>query len=738
MIQELVALGKSLPAKKRDVSQDGSLKKEPVAQCLSLDTDGSFIEYIPYGKELDAEIITDSKGFIKAKQGSARFLLDKCEEVLGITIDYTKHESFRNMLKPYEKINAFAPVIRFYEGNGFKDAIKAFLVSGNNYAGKKFTFAVGTSLLLNNDDIQKAINAHIEQEMQRLEKKKNEGVWSLKNISYEIVIIISEEGNFKEFKICDEQSVLTESISVKKTDTFLCVGTANEIFGIIDRRKDKKHLNFKKKLEEYRADIPLLKPVYAFYEDKDGNGLTKAISESVNSFQKESKNKTYNLTFMVGTKILLNDKKVKSVISKRFKDKEKELAKNQTRCCSICGKSDSPILAETHGFVSMPKGQSAGSTLVSYNKPAFLSYGLEGNLNSSICRNCAREYREGLNFLMTDGQEEPDKNNKKEKHYRYNHRINISDSTVALFWASEEMKDFDPSSLENPPDSSKIQSMFNSVWKGKKAAVATTDEKMFYSCTMSSAAARIAVRDWTAISLEKYKQNLVSWFQDILIEDYNGSPTYTPLRALVGATQKAPKPGEVSKDDNDSKKRVGALLWYAAIKGPSYDIPIEVLHSVLCRIWKGDKLSASRAAIIKLIINRKTNVDMKSTLDEANASVAYLCGRLFADIESMQRMAIGKVNSGVKERFFTAAALQPAYIFGILLTKNVPVYERKVDKETKNKLEEIANKISENHGCIPQHFTPIEQGVFALGYYFQKNRNIKDSQQKKQNNKQQI
>ena len=129
---------------------------------------------------------------------------------------------------------------------------------------------------------------------------------------------------------------------------------------------------------------------------------------------------------------------------------------------------------------------------------------------------------------------------------------------------------------------------------------------------------------------------------------------------------------------------------------------------------------------------------MKSTLDEANASVAYLCGRLFADIESMQRMAIGKVNSGVKERFFTAAALQPAYIFGILLTKNVPVYERKVDKETKNKLEEIANKISENHGCIPQHFTPIEQGVFALGYYFQKNRNIKDSQQKKQNNKQQI
>ena len=122
---------------------------------------------------------------------------------------------------------------------------------------------------------------------------------------------------------------------------------------------------------------------------------------------------------------------------------------------------------------------------------------------------------------------------------------------------------------------------------------------------------------------------------------------------------------------------------------------------------------------------------MKSTLDETYMSVAYLCGRLFADIESMQRMAIGrKVNSGIKERFFAATALQPAYVFGILLTKYVPVYERKVDKDTRDKLEEVANLICEN-GSIPQHFTPIEQGEFALGYYFQKARNINDSLQKR-------
>lgn len=729
MIHELVELGKSVPTRKREVSQDGSLKKEPVAQCIIIDTEGNFQGFEKHGKDLDAEVITDSKGLIKAKQGSARFLLDKCEEVLGITIDYTKHEAFKNMLKPYVKVDAFAPITKFYEGSGFIKAVEAFLDLGNSYTRDNFTFTVGSSLLLNNDEVNKAINSHIEKETQKQTKRKKQNGWSLKKASYEIEIVINENGEFKEFKFGDKQSVLTES-NDGKTDTFLLVGKAEVIFGIIDVRNEKKHSNFLKKLEEYRAELPSLKPVFKFYEDKNGYGLTKAISESVKCFGKDSKKKTYNLTFMVGTKILLNDKKVKSVISKRFKDKEKKLVKNQTRCCSICGKSDSPILDETHGFVSMPKGQSAGCALVSYNKPVFMSYGLEGNLNSSICRNCAREYREGLNFLLTDGQDKFDKR-KKEIHFRFNHRIKISDSTVALFWASEGMKDFDPSSIDNPPDTSKIKRMFESVWNGKKAGVSTVDDNKFYSCTLSSAAARIAVRDWTVISLEEYKQNLTSWFQDIEMQDSESSYTYPPLWALISTTQKDPKPGEKPKDDADSKTKIGSLLWSAAIKGPSYKIPLEVLHSILIRIWKGDKLSTARVAVIKLIINRNTNKNMKSTLDESNKSVAYLCGRLFADIESMQREAIGrKVNSGVKERFFAAAALQPAYVFGILLTKNVPVYERKVSKDTKEKLEEIAQMISEN-GCIPQHFTPIEQGEFALGYYFQKARNINDSLQKR-------
>ena len=143
------------------------------------------------------------------------------------------------------------------------------------------------------------------------------------------------------------------------------------------------------------------------------------------------------------------------------------------------------------------------------------------------------------------------------------------------------------------------------------------------------------------------------------------------------------------------------------------------MQYVLNRIWKKDEFSKERATLIKLVINRNTNKHMKSTLDEANTSIAYLCGRLFAVIESMQWKAMGNVNSGVKDRFFAAAASQPT-ILGTLLTKNVPIYQHKIGGYLAKELNEIAGKISET-GSFPQRFSAIEQGEFALGYYFQKN-----------------
>ena len=73
-----------------------------------------------------------------------------------------------------------------------------------------------------------------------------------------------------------------------------------------------------------------------------------------------------------------------------------------------------------------------------------------------------------------------------------------------------------------------------------------------------------------------------------------------------------------------------------------------------------------------------------------------------------------------KNAFFAAAASQPAFVFGTLLTRNVTIYQRKIGGYLKKELDEIAGKISEM-GSFPLRFSTIEQGEFALGYYYQRN-----------------
>ena len=652
-----------------------------------------------------------------------------------------KLEAFKKRLELFKDVKSLNPVFKFYDkqnANGLRKAVAEYLNLSTGNKDGNITFMIGSNVLLAMEEVQEAINKHIKEQKQT-KTKKSESL-SVKDTSYTTAIVIDENGEFQGFVVDDNQSVLTETISAKKKETCLLLGKDEDVFGITETGVDKKHQWFLEKLLQYKDDLPSIEPVFKFYEESNENGLNKAISESVIRFTKDCIGE--NITFMViGESILLRTDEVRTSIIKHFQDNEQK--QSNGRVCSVCGKSDSPVLKEPHGYIKFKKrfikkdgtvaqvamGHPTGqNTLVSYNEEVFESYGLSKNLNSSICTECARNYVEALNFLESKG------NKKDNKYFQYKHRIDLSDSTIVLFWTRKEITDFCPFDAFEAPDASYVRNLLESVWSGNQKLDSTVDSNMFYCITLTPGA-RTAIRDWTSISLEEYKKNLAKWYYDIEITDSKGEKLYIPLKWLINATQKDEKLSEKpKKEDNSSKSRIGSILWSTAIKGHSYIIPLEILQSVLNRIWKGDSFSIARAAIIKLVINRNTSKNMKSTLDESNTSVAYLCGRLFAVIESMQRLALGKkVNSGVKERFFAAAALQPAYIFGILLTKNVPVYEHKVDKKWKEKLEGIAKMISEN-GAFPQRFAPIEQGEFALGYYFQKARNINDNVSENNNN----
>lgn len=706
MIHELVQFGKRITEGK-----SRALKDETFSIVIAINEDGEFQKFIISEKKtIMAEALT-------AKKGKARFLLDKSEEVLGISVDVNKLDLFKQSIEPFIEVQGFLPVFRFYDSKnekGLRKALRAYLHS--DITGGCVTFVVDDALLLDRTEIKDAINKHINESTI---KKGSKTKKVLKDIHYNVEIVINKDGEFLDFRNVDDHKVATE-VTIegnKQVKGCLLVGNIEDVIGVTKEGIDKKHKWFMQKLDVYNS-VPLLLPIYKFYADEKGLGLSKAISESVFSFDKKSK--AENITFMVGSTLLLKTEEVKYAIINHYKEEEKQFSNGKV--CSVCGRSDAPVLDEPYGLVKMPKGQTAGCALISFNEPAFESYGLKGNLNASICRDCARNLTEGLSYMLSEGHMVPQDDDKKRKeHYQYKHRLNISDNTLVLFWTKDKTDDEDGFDILDEPDEENVKKLLETPWSGDHRLGSVVDNNMYYSCTLSSAAARIAVRDWTAISLDEYKRNIADWFRDIEMQNREGATLYSPLRFLVNATQRDKKPGEKQKSDLNSKARIGSVLWNAAIKGRKYKLPTEVLQYVLNRIFIGDKFSSERAAILKLIINRNTKNEMNSTLDEANRSVAYLCGRLFAVIESMQWKAIGNVNSGVKERYFAAAASQPAYILGgILLTKNVPIYQKKIGGYLAKELNEIAGLLSES-GSLPQRFTVLEQGEFALGYYFQRN-----------------
>jgi len=126
--------------------------------------------------------------------------------------------------------------------------------------------------------------------------------------------------------------------------------------------------------------------------------------------KKIKKQVTGNIGFRILSQaIRIHEKpEVLNAMISKYEAIQREQLSGATRQCSICGKNDYPVEDLPHGMIKkVPDGQSSGCALVSYNENAFESYELKGNKNSSVCTNCAKTYVEGLNWLLSSGQEIP-------------------------------------------------------------------------------------------------------------------------------------------------------------------------------------------------------------------------------------------------------------------------------------------------------------------------------------------
>ena len=576
----------------------------------------------------------------------------------------------------------------------------------------------------------------------RSQKPENEWVHdALKEEPISMEIVINIDGDFQKFELFEKKPTIAESIAAKKGKARVLLDKAEEVLCYIspeDFSKDggkgskKKHKLFLDKIANYQ-DLQELAPVVAFYKQSKPKGLEKALKNFETAIPDE-KNKKGNIGFRIqseGIRIHEKPNVLRKVIEK-YETEQKLLLTKTQKNCSICGKTDYPVEDLPHGMIKkVPKGQSSGCALVSYNENAFESYDLKGNSNSSICTNCAKTYVEGMNWLLSAGNDVvvKTKKGKERKEFRYTNRKSFGSDTAMVFWTrkNEKLNEIDYLEAPNPGD---VARLIESVSSGIERDSRYLEPDWFYSCTLSGSAARIAVRDWIEISLFDFRKAIAKWFQDIAIGEYNVDlkkiQTYYPrLYDLARSCQRKNSDGSYDKDDT-SLARTAVYLWNAAFKNTS--LPLWMLTKVLQRA-RLDKygVTSDRAALIKIILNRNNKGGgfvITERIQQGDRPVAYVCGQIFAKLESIQYAAIGDRNAGIRERYFTYAMTSPASAFGRLFNLNSKHFTKlkhekpglavNLDKE----LQELCKDVDINR--FPSTLLLEEQGQFAIGYYHQK------------------
>ena len=207
-------------------------------------------------------------------------------------------------------------------------------------------------------------------------------------------------------------------------------------------------------------------------------------------------------TFQVeGELILLEDTAVRPYWQRAYASElSGQEAKARRGFCLVTGHANVSV-ASTHfpKIKGVPGTQSFGAAIVSFDKPAFSSYGFEQSLNAPVSTEAVSAYCHGLNALLS----------------REEHSLSIG-QTVLCFWAreSETATNFVARMLKKP-DPQAVADFIRTPWSGVDRSAARLDQ--FYSVTLSGNAGRVVIRHWMQTTVEEARENFAQWFRDLEI-----------------------------------------------------------------------------------------------------------------------------------------------------------------------------------------------------------------------------
>ena len=501
--------------------------------------------------------------------------------------------------------------------------------------------------------------------------------------------------------------------------------TLERVLPVSDEEKSRlSRETFWKQISEAAADLPdTLAPLQAFRVGPLGDPAFAA--------KLKAELETFKLglgarcTFAVerdGGKLLVERTDVRAWYTQRFAAVNAAQATDMPLgICQLTGMQQPLARSHRAKLTNIPGGLATGVSLISGDKAAFQSYGLDGAASSAIGVDAADAYCFALQALIDESLTTPEGAKLRSK-------LRCGEGCF-LFWTADPAVAFDPISFLDNPTPEDVTRLIESPFRG---AATNTNDAGFFCLSLSGAAARAVVRDYLETPLAAAKENLARWFTQLSVPARYTAETVVafPLYRLIAATH-----GEHS----DPSPSTAPALIRAAFRGDP--LPESIMSSCLSRLRaEGSKgFTPERIALIKLSLTRLvTTISENLMLDPASDALpdnpAFLCGMLLAKFEKLQYHALGDVNATVTDRFYGAASCTPALVFPRLF-KSAQAHLSKLDSTKPGLAFNLRRDIASLAAAIGSEFPPTlplrDQGRFALGFYNQLARDNHQSQTRK-------